>query len=309
VVVSGEVAPAVHPIERPAVVSDDGEATVAFTSWSGAVGSVHSVKVVNGVAGPVTTVSGSPRPETVLVHLTLDETNQPIAAWLEDSTLSVARSVDGVLVEEEGVDELTCDCCHPVPIAVGDHVVVAYRNLLEGPEGTERDVAVVIDEGDGFGEPEVIADSPWLLEACPLSGPTIVAHGDTLVVAWMDARQSVHPDQRGSTIWVDRGTLQGSFGADVAITDSGVHGQPVMASDADGGLHLVWETRSPDPALSYAFSGDGGLTFGERVVLVGDGDGRPLSPSVAVDGDLLLVSWTSRAGGHVAWWPIEVLTR
>lgn len=309
IVVSGDAEPFVHPIERPAVVvAADGTATVAFTSLAGAGASVQLVSVDEGAPGPPETISGEPRPETVLVHLTLDASDQPVAAWLEDSTLSVARSVDGSMVESEAVDDLTCDCCHPSPVVVDGSVVVAYRDLERSDAGVRRDLTVVVDAGDGFGEPTLVADDPWFLDACPLAGASVVAHEGRVVVAWMDARQALHPDQRTSTVWVDSAEVGGPFGADVAVTGDGVHGVPSLTVDGNGVLHLVWETRGPEAGLSYASSADGGGSFTDPVLLVPGADGVPQSPTAVVDGRDLVVSWADRSGGHVGRWSIEELT-
>ena len=307
-VIDSDVPPFAHPIERPAVgLRPDGTVDLAFTVPAEGGGSVFYKRLP--ADAPAQPISGTPRPETNLVHLSYDAEGKPLFAWLEDSTLSVAYGDDGP-VETPVVDNLTCDCCNPVPVTVGGLPLVAYRDLAHVDGQVVRDVAVVRSTGtfEGFEEPQVIADDHWFLDGCPFSGPSALEANDgALVVAWMDARQSVHPDQTSSTIWVDRSDDGGvTFGTDLAVTSGGNHRWPVMAVDQRGAIHLIWETRGSGGGLSHAVSVDSGRAFSEPKLLVDDSMSRnPTSPSVAIHNDLLLVTWADGGTGHVAGWEIS----
>lgn len=253
-------------------------------------------------------ISGEPQPETNLVHMTLGD-QTPALAWLEDSTLSVAPHAGGTPQEIERVDDLTCDCCNPVPVRTGEGLTVAYRDQERTADGIIRDVFAVSspDGGDTFHDPVPVADEHWYLDGCPFSGPAVSRVGDDVVVAWMDGRQSLHPDQDATTIWVDRSTDRGAtFGTDVAITDGGIHRWPTVALDDAGTLHLIWETQAIDGGISYSSSDDGGVTFTAPVVLIGNTpeSGSRRAPTAIAHGHHLIVSWLDRTGGHVTAIPI-----
>lgn len=311
-VASGSLIPVAHVIERPAVsVGADNVVHVAFTSFEGAGGTVHYVDVVDGQATSPLRISGDPRPETNLPHMTLGDT-EPALAWLEDSTLSVALSRDGVPTEIENVDDLTCDCCNPVPVRVGDQLTVLYRNLEDTPDGVVRDVfsTTTFDGGATFATPVRVSDDHWYLDGCPFSGPAVVEAGEALIVSWMDARQSRHPDQDATTMWVDRSTDGGAtFGVDVALTDGGIHRWPSLTLDGAGRVHLVWETQGADGGISYSSSDDAGTEFAAPYLLIPstDGSGSPSAPTAITHGGHLLVSWIDAAGGHVARFALSEL--
>ena len=305
--VDGGVAPIAHPIERPAIaVRSDGSVDIAFTSVQG---SGASVFYSAGGSEPEA-ISGTPQMETNLVHVTLVD-DSPVLAWLEASTLSVGLEEGDMISERELVDDQTCDCCNPVPALAGDALVISYRDFEMVDGEIVRDVVAVAstDGGDTYGDVVPVADDHWFITGCPFSGPSSVVVGDDLVVAWMDGRQSVHPGQQTSSIWVDRSSDGGStFGPDLEVTGEGLNRWPVMAVDGQGVIHLVWETAGPEGGLSYATSADDGRTFRVRDALVtrstGDG-GAPTSPSVVVHDDLLIVTWTTTSGrGHVGAWRI-----
>jgi hypothetical protein len=312
--VSGSRAPVRHPIERPALaVRPDGLVDVAFTSFAAGGGSVYYTTWDGQTAAEPALLSGAPLPETNLVHMTLTADGLPVVSWLEDSTLSVAVSHNGSLQEIESVDELVCDCCNQAPLTFADTLVVAYRDL-EVIDGLDvRDVVLTRSEQGGtkFGAPIRIADDPWQISGCPFSGPSAVVIGDEMVVAWMDARQSVHPDQDSSTIWVDRSNDGGaSFGPDLALTDAGLHRWPVLAVDSAENLHVVWVTQGTEGGIVHAASADRGKSFGATRSLVpysSDG-GSPRAPSIVAAGRYLFLTWADNNGGSVAAWPIESLS-
>ena len=304
--INGDLAPFAHPIERPAVrVGGEGDVDVAFTALAGSGATVYFSEDLS-LPEPI---SGPPRPETNLVHMTTTPDGSPLLAWLEDSTLSVARSDGGSLTEFEGVDDLTCDCCNPVPVVTDDSLVVAYRDRDTVDGEIVRNVAAIrsLDGGDSYESPVEVADDDWFLNGCPFTGPDLIEIEGALVVAWMDARQSVHPNQADSTIWVDRSLDGGAtFGTDQAVAANGRHRWPVMTVDSSGVIHLIWETQGPEGGLSYSWSEDQGETFSEPELLVDRAmsDGRaPTSPSVVYHEGHVVVSWANGVQGYVAAWP------
>jgi hypothetical protein len=311
-VVSGDTTPFAHYLERPTLaIEDDGTVVVAYTAVEDGGGSVYLSSWSDEATTGPDLISGEPLPETNLVHLILDSGDRPILAWLEDSTLSVATGPsDDLPSETELVDDLTCDCCNPSPILIEDGLVVAYRNLERDGADVIRDVYALRsdDGGQSFAEPVLIADDKWFLDACPFSGPSVVNAGGSLLVAWMDARQSVHPEQQSTTIWVDRSNDGGrTFGTDLPVAAGAFHRWPAMAVDDSGTVHLVWETQGPDGGIFYSQSVDGGVSFAEPHALVPNTDdsGNRNTPSLMVHGDNLALAWVDRRGGHIALFAID----
>jgi hypothetical protein len=233
---------------------------------------------------------------------------QVVLAWLEDSTLSVARDDQGQTSEVEGVDDLTCDCCNSVPVFSGGTLVVGYRDLDTVDGAVTRNVVAVVshDGGSTFGNPSPIADDDWFLDGCPFSGPSMAVLDDQVFATWMDARQSVYPEQTASSIWFDSSSDGGvSFGTDVVIAEGGRFSWPSMAIDDSGVIHVVWETQGSDGGLSYSWSEDQGATFSSQVLLVDRRDNAgsdPGSPTAVFDDGRLIVTWSDDVGGHVAVW-------
>ena len=306
-VVSGPEGVINHPLERPAMaISAEGE---IFVAWISAAGSVWLADLAESGIVSSEAISGEVRNETALVQMIVTSDGQPVISWLEDSTLSVAAGEP--LVEHEMVDDLTCDCCHPVPIQIGDGVGIGYRDLEHRADGVVRDIAFINGSlaGEAFDAPVVVADEPWYLDACPLSGPTLASSDDDLYISWMDARQSLHPDQNSSSVWFDSSGDGGrTFGTDLRLTsDEATYRTPAMAVDQQERIHVVWERRTPEEAtLEYVVSPDGGETFAlPRVLVEGNEEsGVPREAALIVVDEQMLVSWADSDGGHIGIWPL-----
>lgn len=297
-----------HPLERPAMaINAAGE---MFVAWITAAGSVRLANLVDGEIVSSAVISGEVRNETALVQMIITGEGERVISWLEDSTLSVAAGEP--LVEHEMVDDLTCDCCHPVPVQVGDEIGIGYRDLEHRSDGVVRDITFINGSiaGELFTAPVEVADEPWFLDACPLSGPTLALGTDGLYISWMDARQSIHPDQSSSSIWFDSSGDRGrTFGTDIRLTsDEATYRTPAMAVDPRETIHLVWERRTPEEAtLEYTTSTNGGKSFAEtRALVQGDEEsGVPREAAIVVGGEQMLVSWADGEGGHVGLWPLD----
>jgi hypothetical protein len=281
-----------------------------FVAWITAAGSVRLANLVDGEIVSSAVISGEVRNETALVQMIITGEGERVISWLEDSTLSVAAGEP--LVEHEMVDDLTCDCCHPVPVQVGDEIGIGYRDLEHRSDGVVRDITFINGSiaGELFTAPVEVADEPWFLDACPLSGPTLALGTDGLYISWMDARQSIHPDQSSSSIWFDSSGDRGrTFGTDIRLTsDEATYRTPAMAVDPRETIHLVWERRTPEEAtLEYTTSTNGGKSFAEtRALVQGDEEsGVPREAAIVVGGEQMLVSWADGEGGHVGLWPLD----
>lgn len=291
-----------HPLEQPALtIGSDRGVEVA---WISADGRVNWAAVSQGQMTGPEVVSGPTRPETALVQMIPLAGGGSLISWLEDSSLSVALPGSGTrFIERENVDDLTCDCCHPVPIQIGDEFGIGYRDLERTGEGDQRDIRFLTGTVDGtfVGEPIEVADDPWIINACPLSGPALALRDDEILITWMDARQTLHPDQTSNSIWFDLSSDEGrSFGVDQMLTDeAAVYGRPAMAVGADGVIHLVWEKRTEDIASLQYLKGDGTIWSPVEDLMVSDR--APQQVSIASVDEILILAWVDGANGYLAF--------
>lgn len=158
----------------------------------------------------------------------------------------------GTLGPEERVDASVCDCCQTAMVATAGGLVVAYRNRTDDEV---RDIYVARRVDGEWTDGRPVHDDGWVIAGCPVNGPAMAAHGDTVVVAWFTAAET---------------------GGD------GAESRAEVRAAGERGRVLA------------AFSTDGGATFGPPV-RVDDGDAMGRVDVLAPDGGRAMVSWLERA--------------
>jgi hypothetical protein len=128
-----------------------------------------------------------------------------------------------------------CPCC-PTAALVGPDgtLYVAFRNVANGV----RDIAIGVKK-PGAQAFEVVQVVPptWTFNGCPHDGPSLARVGDTLHVAWMDARTNTQRCYLASAKLSDLKFTARELNAD----GPGSQGNPQLFADAAGTLHAVWE--------------------------------------------------------------------
>ncbi len=101
------------------------------------------------------------------------------------------------------------------------------------------------------------------------------------------------PNENTEIFWQrseDQGQTWGT--EDRMLEDPAPSIQPVMTTDADGNLHLVWaDMASGEFEIFHAASPDGGQSFSPPLPLTFDSVGA-WEPTVAADGERLYVAWS-----------------
>jgi hypothetical protein len=161
------------------------------------------------------------------------------AVWLDEKlpgregrTVKFARlGVDGRFGPDVLVDSSACQCCRTALTAAPDGTVyLAYRDLLS--DGS-RDIACAVstDGGRHFTTPQPVRADGWRVNACPHSGPQVVATASETFVTWFSGKEGeagVRLAKVGQPAWV-----QAPLGRTTKA--------PQLAALADGRLVLCWE--------------------------------------------------------------------
>ena len=113
---------------------------------------------------------------------TLDREVDDYANMDKAMTLRAAHiSTTGDILEDYLIDEMVCDCCQTAIVKTQIGYAVAYRN--RSPDEI-RDINTTTLINDVLSEPTAINSDNWQIAACPVNGPAIDAHGNTVAVAW-----------------------------------------------------------------------------------------------------------------------------
>jgi hypothetical protein len=311
---SGDAPVHVLPVERPALASF-GEETVAVAwleqakDFSGA--SVWLAISTNGgkTFGSAMEVTAEQGREVVMIQILLDESGNPMLAWLNDGTLRFTRSNDSgkTFNEVQVIGPGACECCQPGLAMKDGKVHIAYRGLEKQIDGNDiRDILLSTssDGGQTFNPFTRVNDEHWILNACPIAGPSMAIFEDDVYVAWMDGRQAEPNQPYNGSVWFSISQDGGkTFSSNMQINPNpGVHQTvPSLAVDANGHIHLAWENHSADgQTIQYSISEDGGATFSEPRELTSGFPRMPLLLTLP-SGEILL-GWQDHTGIHVQTW-------
>jgi hypothetical protein len=121
-----------------------------------------------------------------------------------------------------------CACCRPAVAFLDGRILLAYRSVTAAKV---RNIVLVesADRARSWSRPRIVSDDGWTLDACPHSGPALVAARGELVAAWMDGSDGI------SKVHAARSTGGGaSFGKRVRISQpDGTANHPRLLALAD----------------------------------------------------------------------------
>jgi hypothetical protein len=204
-------------------------------------------------------------------------------------TLRAARvSADGrVAGGENELDARVCDCCQTDVSASVDGLLVAYRDRSDDEI---RDIAVVRATDTGWSAPSTVHRDGWRIDACPVNGPAIAAHGRTVAVAWFTA-----PDQPRIRLAFssDAGA---SFAAPLEVAAGRVTGRVDLVMLDDARAVVSWLAEGADGAEIRAQPWSRAGAAGAPLVVAASTVDRAAGfPRMALAGNALLFAWTEVA--------------
>ena len=97
---------------------------------------------------------------------------------------SAVIAADGERIHEQEIDSSVCDCCQ-TDIAISSLGPLAvYRDRTADEI---RDIYVARHDGERWGPGERLYPDNWNIPGCPVNGPSIVADGEEVAIAWFSA--------------------------------------------------------------------------------------------------------------------------
>jgi hypothetical protein len=157
--------------------------------------------------------------------------------------LFVAYSTDGgrTFSANRRVATEACPCCKTsLAVAPDGTLYAGWRQVLPG---NFRHIAVASskDGGTSFSSPVIVSDDRWVLQGCPVSGPSLsVDHtSGSLKVLWYAAGEAGAPG-----LYLSESRDNGrSFSPRQLISGEAVHGTPVLTPGNNNPIAL-WQSSS-----------------------------------------------------------------
>lgn len=208
----------------------------------------------------------------------------------ETGDMSLRASVydaGGKQLRETVVAPRVCECCSTSAAETADGVIVAFRNR----SATEmRDIYVTRLSGGNWSAPVLVHADGWMIDACPINGPSIAAKGEDNAVAWFMAKN----DQGRAFVAFSHDGGR-TFGAPVRVDDAGSLGRLGVQLLDDGSAAVIWiEKGAQRSQLRLRIISPAGMR--SAPVTIADTEGSRY-PRIMRHGGELLFSWTDTDKG------------
>jgi hypothetical protein len=225
-------------------------------------------------------VSIAPGPDGATL-LWLDGRNTPDASM---TLRSAVITPGGVLTREQEVDESVCDCCQTDMALTANGPIAVYRD-----RSTEeiRDIFIShVENGRWLPGRPLHADN-WTIPGCPVNGPSIVASGEQVAVAWFTAANDL------PQVKVVRSEDSGiSFTDPLEVASGAINGYVGLAALEHGSHAVSWvaKSESGDNVLrvrAISASGEPGAVLDVATIYQ-----LRVFPQLAFVDDHLWLAWT-----------------
>ena len=190
----------------------------------------------------------------------------------------------GTAAPDLEVDPRVCDCCQTALARTPRGLVAAYRDRADGEI---RDIAVRRFEDGRWTDAVIVGDDRWHYPGCPVNGPAIAAHGDTVALAWFTAADNV--PRVYAALSHDGGK---TFGPPRQVDDGRPAGRVDVVLWGETAL-VSWieETAEAGDVRVRELRRDGTLT-GSTVVAATPASRAAGFPRLTAVGNVAIVAWT-----------------
>ena len=193
---------------------------------------------------------------------------------------------DGGVAATALLDSRICDCCQTSAAMTARGPVVVYRD--RSPDEI-RDIGLLRRVNGKWTEPALVHADDWHIEGCPVNGPSVVAAGDEVAVAWFTgARDTARVNVAFSH---DAGA---TFGAPVRVDDGNPAGRVDVEFDASGRALVTWLERVGEDGAEVRIRAVAKDGSGSPAMVVANSAAARSSgfPRMVRSGNEIIFAWT-----------------
>ena len=194
-------------------------------------------------------------------------------------------SADGKIGKEAELDARVCECCQTSITATPDGILAVYRDRSEKEI---RDISIARHTKDGWSKPEALSKDGWMINGCPVNGPSVSSSGTHVAVAWFTAPNDV--SQVNVVLSSDSGK---TFGAPIRIDSGKPVGRVDVISLSSGDALVSWMEQAAEGTQVRIRHVHSKGTLGDPILASGSGKVKFAGvPHMAMSGNQVIVAWT-----------------
>jgi hypothetical protein len=211
--------------------------------------------------------------------------------------LFISYSTDGgkTFSKNQKVAENACPCCKTALAVSSDGTLYAsWRQVLPG---NFRHIAVAssTDGGASFSSPVIVSDDKWVLQGCPVSGPSLSTTADgTLIVVWYAAGEGDAP----GLYFAETRDKARTFSPRSLMMQETVKGTPALAAANDRAV-AIWQGavgQQPETKIREIGGAGAAVSVAANAEL----------PSGVLAKDKLFVAYITKVGEKRSVWLAKV---
>ena len=193
---------------------------------------------------------------------------------------------DGGVSATTLIDDRICDCCQTSAAMTANGPVVVYRD--RSPDEI-RDIAILRRVGGTWTRPARVHADDWHIEGCPVNGPSVVADGQLVAVAWFTgARDTARVNVAFSN---DAGA---TFGTPIRVDDGSPVGRVDVELDGSGQALVTWLERVGEGGAEVRLKRIAPAGAASPAIVVASSAAARTSgfPRMVRTGDEVIFAWT-----------------
>jgi len=194
-------------------------------------------------------------------------------------------SVDGKVGKETVLDSRVCECCQTSIAVTPDGIIAVYRDRSE----TEiRDIAVARHTKDGWSKPEALSKDNWMINGCPVNGPSVSTSGSHAAAAWFTAPNDA--SQVNVALSNDGGK---TFGAPIRVDTGKPVGRVDVIAQESGDAIVSWMEQPAEGTQVRIRQVHANGMLGEPIIASGSSKVKFAGvPQMTMSGKQIVMAWT-----------------
>jgi len=177
-------------------------------------------------------VSLMPTPDGKLAAIWLDGRNTIDEDHGDMALMYTTVSPAGALGPEVQIDNRVCECCKTSMARTPDGMIAVYRDRSDKEI---RDISISRFANGKWSAPEALTKDGWMIDGCPINGPSVSSAGKNVAIAWFTA-----PDEKPQVYVVLSSDGGKTFGKKIRIDEGNPAGRVEVLSLPSGEAYVSW---------------------------------------------------------------------
>ncbi len=289
---------------------------ITFEKYGDAIYVVHSGDNGTTWDNPVACYTPPTGRKATIPNISIDNDGHPLVTYVNtnnnegDAHYGLVKSTDfgatfsaEVTVNTEASGDEVCECCDgDIDVGENGDIYVAFRNNNNGLR--DNWIARSTDGGISFGAAYDMDQTDWLINACPTSGPSVLALDNSVISTFYSAAS----DWENGSYFASLNLLDETVGTTISVPkiESETYQNHSKIAGHGDTLAIVCENSfgsSPNIALTLSTTGESGLSANS--IAITNTEGAQKAPSIAYHNGIFHIVYQDNETDNVMYVAVD----